>query len=495
MRGGIIRAMTAGAIVVALVIDASAQNPVDTQIQIKKEALIADLMQAKLAGKSVNAVLNPGNHLELYLLYLASALPLSRVQGRALGRVVEAARVDKQVGAGSSASGSTTVVEKGGVPRVLAFAVENGALTKTQSGTTITLRGNPAGIINMLSARSTPLDGPLTRLAFAVNFDASRRAADGESTRGIGAEQSLSGFSVKYELLNNRDPASEAFQQRVSELYRTSQATSANERLLAIEEQVVQLLRGDGAHAREFAAWRDESVAAFEAARVGPDLANVLDERLLALFPRLTFSATELDRLAQYWTAYSQLLNNRDDLLALAGKGAILSIEYANSRPLDESTHSLISLVYESSAYAGKIDLTANAQVSFHNTTEDLPPDVNRLREWSIAGQMDAPLGSIVDGRSFVLTLSGKAKHMLVTPSVATMELPPPATMKMSMTPGVFTSRSDTIWLGQLKLTIPVKDGGVRIPISVTWASRTDLVDEAVVRGSIGFTFSLDSLF
>ena len=490
-----IRTTIAGAIVVALVAQANAQNPVYTQLQIKKEALSADLAQAKLAGASLNPVLNPGNHPELYLLHLASALPMTRAEARDLTKVVEATRVDKQLGAGSSASGTTTVVDKGSVPQVLALAVENGALTRTQSGTTITFRGNPAGIINALSAGSTPVSGPLTRLAFGVTFDANRGAATGESPRFTGDEQQLSGFSAKYELINNRDPTSEAYQQRIGALYTTSQATSANQRLLAIVEDVVASLQRNGAHAMAFATWRAESVVAFEAARIGPELVNALDERLVALSTALALTAEERNRLAQYWTAYSELLSNRDDLLALAGQGTVMSVEYLNTRPLHEPTQSSIGFIYETSTKAGQIDLTFNAVVSFFNTTAGLPSELNRLRDWSVAAQMDAPLGSIIDGRSFVLTFAGKIQNMLMTPTMAMAELGAPSTASNKNTMlSMFASETDTIRLGQIKLTIPIKDGGVKIPISVTWASRTDLVDEAVVRGSIGFTLSLDSL-
>ena len=323
--------------------------------------------------------------------------------------MVEATRVDKQLGAVSAASGSTTVVDKGSVPKILAFAVENGALTRTQSGTSITFRGNPLGIINALSAGSPPLEGPLARLAFGFTFDASRGAAEGETTLFTGDEQQLTGFSAKYEILNHRDPASEAFQTRIGELYAASRARTANERLLDIEKEVIGWLVRGGAHFDEFTAWRNESVAAFGAARVGSELARILDGRLAALSAALRLSAVERDLLSQYWDAYSSLLSNRDDLLALAGKGAIMSVEYINARPVDEPTQSTIKFIYESSVSEGKIDLTANASISFFDTTDDLPPDIDRLREWSVSGQMDAPLGSIIDGRSFVLTLSGKA--------------------------------------------------------------------------------------
>lgn len=62
---------------------------------------------------------------------------------------VEDARTDKQVGAPAGA-GSTSIVSKGAVPGILGFAVENGALTQTTSDTTITLRGNAVGWLDLL---------------------------------------------------------------------------------------------------------------------------------------------------------------------------------------------------------------------------------------------------------------------------------------------------------------------------------------------------------
>ena len=62
---------------------------------------------------------------------------------------VEDARTDKQVGAPAGA-GSTSLVSKGSVPGILGFAVENGALTQTTSSTTVTLRGNLVGWLDLL---------------------------------------------------------------------------------------------------------------------------------------------------------------------------------------------------------------------------------------------------------------------------------------------------------------------------------------------------------
>ena len=48
---------------------------------------------------------------------------------------------------------------------------------------------------------------------------------------------------------------------------------------------------------------------------------------------------------------------------------------------------------------------------------------------------------------------------------------------------------------GQVKLTIPVKGTGFKIPFSLTFANRTELIKEREVRGNFGFTFDLDTLF
>ena len=52
---------------------------------------------------------------------------------------------------------------------------------------------------------------------------------------------------------------------------------------------------------------------------------------------------------------------------------------------------------------------------------------------------------------------------------------------------------TDTIGKLQAKLKIPIAEG-IDLPISVTWANRTELIDEHEVRGQFGFTFDLAGL-
>jgi len=46
----------------------------------------------------------------------------------------------------------------------------------------------------------------------------------------------------------------------------------------------------------------------------------------------------------------------------------------------------------------------------------------------------------------------------------------------------------------QAKVTIPVKGSGVKIPLSLSYSNRTELLDEKDVRGHIGVTFDMDVL-
>ena len=50
------------------------------------------------------------------------------------------------------------------------------------------------------------------------------------------------------------------------------------------------------------------------------------------------------------------------------------------------------------------------------------------------------------------------------------------------------------IAIGQIGLNVPLKGLGVKLPISVTFANRTELINEKVVRGNFGFTFNWDTL-
>ena len=60
---------------------------------------------------------------------------------------------------------------------------------------------------------------------------------------------------------------------------------------------------------------------------------------------------------------------------------------------------------------------------------------------------------------------------------------------------GVAVTSTGTIVLGQAKWTFPAGTSGVTFPVSFTASNRTDLIKETTVKGSIGVSYNLDSLF
>ena len=137
-------------------------------------------------------------------------------------RAVEGARTDKQLGAPAATAGSTSLVSKGSVPRILAFAVEHGAATQTSDTTSATVRGNAIGWLDLLRGQGFPSAGEgsaieryLRKVSYSVTFDAAPAAPPATDERPDRAEietqidkseRQLTAYSVRYSFLDQRDP-------------------------------------------------------------------------------------------------------------------------------------------------------------------------------------------------------------------------------------------------------------------------------------------------
>src|SRR5260370_33531852 len=128
-------------------------NSVPCQFNAKFGKLVSDIVAIKNSSDSPTAQdtqirqkFSATNQLDL----IGLAMVLATEPRAAYVKAIENARIDKQVGTGSSSSGSTSLLAKASVPSILGLAVENGALQKETSGTTMTFRGNPIGIIKAL---------------------------------------------------------------------------------------------------------------------------------------------------------------------------------------------------------------------------------------------------------------------------------------------------------------------------------------------------------
>jgi hypothetical protein len=466
------------AMLVVLVFNAQnlrAQNTSKDQL----DALVT--VAADAAANRSPAPFSVGANIDLFALAIAL-----RKQTSVFVATAEDARVDKQVGGGDTNAGSTSLVSKGSVPSILGFAVENGALTRETSGTTITFRGNPVGIIHALgqtgfvesyvSSDRSASTRFLRKFSFALSFDTARGAPSNTNGAGnvfTGDLQQLASYSLRFDIVNHRDPRDKRYNEAWHELV-VARGLTVNQALRRL---------GDALEADPvFIAWHAAASTKVEAASASgasrADLETLIRSELGRL-TSLSFSG-DVDQLAEaFERSFKSFLQARGNILGTVAKGPIVTFEYTNLRKVDEIDQSNFKLIAEGAFFRGRVDLAANASLTILNK---IPAGMNlkRVQDVDLSGQLDVPLGEVEKVGSIVLSFAGKYKHMMQDTMMAN---------------GMMADTKGDIGVGQVKLTIPVKGSGVRIPISFTFANRTELIKEKIVRGNIGLTFDLDSIF
>jgi hypothetical protein len=408
------------------------------------------------------------SHLEVFALGLIAAKD-TEVRN-ALVQAAEDVRMDKELGGSQSNSGSTSLVTKASTPGILGFAVENGALMRDDDGTTVTFTGNPVGIIKALGnagfIESYRTDDAterfLRRFSFALSFDTQRGDMPGTLT---GDFNQLSSYKLHFDIYNHRDPRDPVFEKKW--LHFADQAQSLADILTSLEMALQRDL--------VFKAWLEkaqERLAKAEPGERGDIAKHLLSDEL----PAIAVSADTQALLDRYEDSFTSFLLRRSVLLDQIKNGPIASFEYTNVRNVnspDLSTFQFIGTVSP-----GHTNLTGNFTVTIYNRTQ---LGLDRVKDVQGAAQLDVPLGQIGKIGNFVLSVAGNFDHLpndIVAPDGTIM-------------PGT----RGNIGVGQVKLTIPVKGSGVKIPISITFANRTELIMERHVRGNIGFTLDLDSIF
>jgi hypothetical protein len=417
----------------------------------------------------------------------------------------EEQRIDKQVGASSSA-GSTSVANTGSVPWLFGFALEHGALTQSAENNQIVFRGNVANVISAIHTQSyissfvaihqqNAIIRNIAKTSFSVSYNAAQNSnasnvsSSGSSTPS--AQQStLAGFSFHYDIYNRRDPRDFKWE-----------STWADVRL-----KMRTLPNATGAFRKAIEAqsnaWQQQARNAFQQLPASPTdaqvrtfLKNIADD-LVARFGSSADVRAAAQDVAVALTSSRQL---EDEAVSKIMHSPTLSFEYSYVRQnmaqtpttIQGGTVSLtspipnlsnVNLIFNTYLVAGS-QLTLNGSTNIFNSIPT-GSKVGQLRDFRISAQVDIPLKEITNVGKPTLTFSGLFLDLLQQPLG-----------QQVMVNGVPVDRTGSIGLMQAKITIPVKGSGVKIPISFTTANRTELVKEHDLRGAIGVTFDLDSLF
>lgn len=430
----------------------------------------------------------------VYTCYLG---PVDSIRAQLLGKAEEQ-RLDKQPGANSNAAGSTSLASKGSTPWLLGLALEHGGLTQSTDGNTITFRGNLANSVRTLLnstylgsyqvASSDPVVQSLSKLSFGVSFNAAASSAGGASSSST---STFAGASATYEIYNHRDPRDKRWSKKWDQLSATAG--------LALAQSYTHF---DAAVKRNpnFDGWLKTQVDTILTLPEGS-----LDQRLLTALESVVKSfgdefgaLPEIQKaLKDFSDGISQYIQTEDSVFADIKRTPIATVDYSFVRqslpsnqtvtPTQPTTSfpdlSTLTLVLEKGFTGGTKapELTFNASGTWFSKPAS---NGSRVRDARATLQLDVPLKEIQNIGLPTLNFSGQFLSLLEEP----------LGQKVTLN-GVTISRTGNMGIFQTKLSIPVKDSGVKIPIAFTYASRTELVKEKDIRGNVGITFDLDSLF
>jgi hypothetical protein len=432
----------------------------------------------------------------VYLCYQGSAATRLQLLGRA-----EVKRMDKQPGAGNTAAGTTSLVSKGSAPSLIGFALEHGGLTQDVEGNTITFRGNLINSIRALQAgtylgsfdlgQDDPLVAYLAKLSFGVSFDTSLN--QGSSSGFSFNRNTFSGATAKYELYNHRDPRDKKWRSMWKNVSDTAGMDLARS-FTGLDAAIP--------HDQAFNDWllkRDDIMLAIpRGASPQQDLAiqNALEDTIksfISTFGGMPEVKSALDRFTAAIPTYFQAEETvfaaikRTPIVTFDGSFVRQSIPTNPTITATQPVQGLpdllnMTLVLER-GFAGDTapELTFNASGTWFTGSS---AGGGRIRDYRASLQMDIPLKEIQQIGTPTLSFSGQYLHLLQEPLG-----------QMVTVNGVTISRTGGIGVFQTKLSVPVKDSGIKIPISFTYSNRTELIKETDVRGNIGVTFDLDSLF
>ncbi len=417
-------------------------------------------------------------------------------------RYIEEARTDKQLGATSNSAGSTNLVSKAGAPSFLSFAVENGALAQSVSGTTTTFRGNLVGVFDLLPSigyqASFDDDRPVTRflrrVSYSFSLDTARQSpAAGTSTEQLPGEsnqgridrirqqigdfqQQLSSYSMRMELWNRRDPRSLANRPTLTR-FMDKQGVG----LLMAHATAVAKLPGSP----EYTAWRNDTLDELENA--DPQLVKTILARRL---DQLAGIARSLDpdfdeKVERLHVAAGSFASGRVKVLDELNSKPLVTFEYVAEKQVMLPDLSTVRLIGEGQ-FSSRLDLTGNFSLRYFNTKPIT--GTRSFRDFQLAAQGDYRLG-----RGSSCCSSEGFGSAILTFATLFQHLPDDASVQFGG--ATIPVKQGNIAVGQIKLTVPVKGSGVKIPISFTVANRSELIHEKKNIGvNVGITWDFDSV-
>jgi hypothetical protein len=445
-------------------------------------------------------------------------------------REIENTRIDEQEGSSPGASGTTTVVSKGGVPGLLAAALENGAVTRTVNSTSSTLRANLLGLSRLVTGEeqfpycptpATGCDTPWTKFSrntsFSVTIDTSRPSTktvtamtpSTANTSGTSASlpvltgnaRQISNWGFRYALSNPQDLRNPDLQKAWAVKLIDDNLQNAGRDIIK-NSKFISGIQGNSRYQTWQSATQEKILNLYAQgnltnAQLEEGIGAILDEAYSELVPIARSIEPDLDaKMQEMLLSFNRFFAVREQLLEGIANKNIFTLEYTNPRPLNQPDTSVIRAIYAWQPKTAAWSITANLAAEFYNS----PPKAAHVGSWrdlQLSAQYDHPLPEVPNLGKPVFSLAGYYQYMQ-EPALLTIgpgNLAPGTNIVLPQDAAVLLAPKGNIGIAQAKLTVRMKDTGVSIPLAVTWASRTELIQGHEWRGNVGISFDLDSLF
>ena len=454
--------------------------------------ILSELERGTQAAEAAELLDQVWNRLVFYTV--ADALPGDdphEVRGlQAYRYLAELGRTDKQLGATSSGPGSTSLAEKPGIPELLALALEHGAIEQSVNGTGLTLSTSPYAFVRLLepdNAANFEQYGLWRRIGGSVTFD--MRTED-PTVANVDINQ-VAEWSVRVRVIGDRSTRTKKFTQRWSEVVQPkiqarlnalsggiSKALNGSPELRDAADASSETLKGQIAGYLESSdgvprEQRIETITAMTLSALKTTVFDPISESRIALseetFRGITVAMSGLVK------AHQDLFSAQQDLggiLDELNRSPLLTVAFTHHTKVQGSAFSDAKLLFET--HVAPFDAVVNGFISWYDHPD---PAFNQESVRDFGGTVELA-GSVKNpfGRSRKLDV---VEPILIS-----------ATYQLSR----LEEANDAIHIAQVKVSIPVTTG-VTLPLSVTYASRTDLIDEDEVRGNFGFSLDLDKLY
>ncbi len=436
-------------------------------------------------------------------------------------------RVDQQLG-------STSQIVKTGVAALFGFALETGAVTQTINQNVATVHANADGLVRFLAnqdlfpvcdptAADCDTGSPLKNLELSASFDVSDADAQSLSgtTPGTGSainfstmvtQHQFASATARYALdrFNHRDLRSAAYLRKWLDWLSKNkdQMVPAATDLLSSTQPVEDALEKARATAPSALAdcndsmllydrWLCESNAALAGA-TDAEWPDVLQKRLDVLLAGMRAADPTFDqKLADAGRAFLRYMSLRRSLAATVITDPSLTVDYTYSEPaVQPRMHSVvIAWAFSPKGAAGTANtgtITVNAGVDFYHDPQPTGVNLNTSR-WKDARAVvtfDRPMGPADSAATLSATVYYQYQRFpnpFVVPSGAVTL--PGTNIPLPAAGTKLLSDTGSIVVAQGVVTIRFASNGLKIPIGISWANRSELVSGNRVIGTVGFSF------